>query len=65
MTTLATYSLSVLDHTYEGTASIRDDYFDGWFSSYENEEVLAEIISDESLPISTSEITDWSLTAKS
>ena len=60
--TYAHYSLSVAGYTYQGTASIREDYFDGWLGADANNDVLAEIITDEQLPISTSDLTDWALT---
>ena len=61
--TLATYTLSVKGFTYEGTASIRGDYFDyGWIGAQANSEVLENIIDDEGLPIKKADIITWELT---
>lgn len=56
---LAEYSLSVAGYTYRGVASIREDYFQSWLGADANTTVLADIISNENLPISTNDLTDW------
>ncbi len=59
---LADYSLTVRGFTYEGVASVRDDFFEAHLGSQANEDVLNGIIEDECLPISAEQILNWELT---
>ena len=60
--TLATYSLSVAGYTYEGIASIRDDFFESHLGAQATADVLEGIINDEGLPIKEASIINWELT---
>ncbi len=59
---LANYQLTVKGYTYHGIASIREDFFDGWFGSQYYDDILTDIIDDERLPIRTSDIINWEIT---
>ena len=60
--TLANYTLSVAGYTYEGIASVRDDFFESHLGAQANADVLDAIIGDEGLPIQQADILDWELT---
>ncbi len=59
---LANYEITVKGFTYEGIASIREDFFDyGHLGTEANYDVLQGIIEDEGLPLTTDLILDWEL----
>jgi len=59
----ANYELTVRGYTYHGIASIREDFFDySHLGAQANEDVLAGIIDDEALPITTDDLINWELT---
>ena len=59
---LANYELTVKGFTYQGIASIREDFFDyAHLGAQANDDVLQGIIEDECLPITTDLILDWEL----
>ena len=60
--TLANYTLAVAGYTYEGIASIRDDFFESHLGAQANADVLEGIINDEGLPIKEADVLNWELT---
>lgn len=59
---LANYTLSVAGYTYEGIASVRDDFFESHLGAQANADVLEGIITDEGLPIKEADVLNWELT---